>query len=138
MNSQQQPMIKRLYELLRILWGSQLLRFFVTGGINALFGFTVYSVLILINIHYSVASFLSTIVGIVFNFFTTGRIVFHSANPRLFLKFLGVYGISYSTNLLLLSIFNHFNFNMVFAGAILLLPIALFTYLLNKYLVFSQ
>jgi putative flippase GtrA len=128
---------RKILGFTRRFWEIQFLRFLVTGGINSLFGYSIYSLFILMHVHYSIASLGSTILGVIFNFFTTGRIVFKNSNIKLVFRFVGVYGISYIVNLLFLSIFNHFQVNMVLAGAILLLPIALLSYFLNKKLVFK-
>ena len=125
-------------ELIRRIWGIQFIRFLFTGGINTLFGYTIYTLLILIHLHFSIASLCSAILGILFNFFTTGRIVFSNKDNKLIFKFFGVYGILYLVNVFLLSLFNYIHMDMVLAGGILLLPIALLSYFLNKLLVFSE
>lgn len=125
-------------EFIKKIWGIQFIRFLFTGGINTLFGYTIYTLLILIHLHFSIASLCSTILGILFNFFTMGRIVFTNKENKLIFKFFGVYGISYLVNVFLLSIFNHYHVDMVLAGGILLLPIALLSYFLNKLLVFNK
>ena len=90
------------------------------------------------DIHFSIASLVSTIIGVLFNFFTTGRIVFKNSDFKLILKFIGVYGITYLVNLLFLSIFNRYHVDLVLAGAILLIPMALLSYFLNNALVFKK
>ena len=119
------------------LWSVRFIRFLLVGGVNALFGYLVFSVFILLQIHYAIASLLATIIGILFNFFTTGKIVFKNNDPKLLIKFFGVYGITYLINLLFLKIFNSYQVNMLIAGAILVFPIAILSYFLNKALVFQ-
>lgn len=119
-------------------WSIRFIRFLVVGGINTIFGYTVYSIFILLNIHYAFASFLSTICGIIFNFFTTGRIVFRNKNSSLIFRFFLVYGITYLVNVSALSFFNAVRFNMLLAGAIMVFPLAILSYFLNKKLVFNE
>jgi len=128
----------KLILLLRHLWSIQIIRFFVVGGLNTLFGYTIYSILILISVHYSIAALISTVIGVVFNFFTTGRIVFKNHEFKLIFKFVIVYGIIYVVNFGFLSVFDYYKFNMIVAGAILLIPIAVLSYLLNKIIVFNK
>ena len=108
------------------------------GGINTLFGYLVFSLFIILHIHYAIASLAATIFGVLFNFFTTGKFVFNNNDPKLLIKFLGVYGITYLINLLLLKIFDIYSVNMLIAGAILILPSAILSYFLNKSLVFCE
>jgi len=118
------------------IWSIRFVRFLVVGGINTLFGYLVYSGFILLNIHYALASLISTIIGIIFNFFTTGTIVFRNKNPKLIIRFFSVYGITYLINLGFLKVFSDLKMNMVLAGGILLLPMAVLSYFLNRVLVF--
>ena len=132
------PILERIQVLVKKIWAVQFLRFLLVGGINTIFGYLIYSMLILLRLHYSLASLLGTILGVIFNYFTTGRIVFHHRDARLMIKFFGVYGISYLVNLFFLIIFDKLQVNMLIAGAILILPIALLSYFLNKTFVFKE
>jgi putative flippase GtrA len=127
---------ERVIGLVKKLWSVRFVRFLFVGGINTFFGYAVFSVFILLHIHYAFASLISTIIGVLFNFFTTGRIVFRNNDPKLILKFFGVYGIIYLINLLFLKVFDTYQVNMLIAGAILIFPIAILSYFLNKALVF--
>ena len=129
-------LVERVIRLVKKLWSVRFVRFLFVGGINTLFGYSVFSVFILLQIHYALASLLSTIIGVLFNFFTTGKIVFKNNDPKLILKFFGVYGIIYLINLLFLRIFDTYHVNMLIAGAILVFPMAILSYFLNKALVF--
>ena len=119
-------------------WSIRFFRFLVVGGINTLFGYAIYSIFILLHTHYAIASLLATICGVIFNFFTTGRIVFHNKNSSLIFRFFLVYGITYLVNLFALSRFDAAGFNMLAAGAIMVLPLAVLSYFLNKKLVFQE
>jgi putative flippase GtrA len=112
-------------------------KFLVVGAINTVFGYTTYVVLLYLGLHYSIASLLTTILGVTFNFFTTGRLVFASMDFRKFLRFCLVYTVSYLINLACLAVFDAAGANMYFAGLPLILPMALLTYYLNKRFVFS-
>ena len=123
---------ERVIGLVKKIWSIRFFRFLFVGGINTLFGYFVFSVLILLQIHYSIASLLATILGVLFNYFTTGRIVFNNRDSKLLIKFFGVYGITYLINLLFLKIFDSYQVNMLIAGAILIFPMAFLSYFLNK------
>ena len=128
--------VNRVIGFVNKIWSIRFFRFLFVGGINTVFGYLVYSVFILLQIHYSIASLLATILGVIFNYFTTGRIVFNNTDSKLLIKFFGVYGITYLVNLLFLKIFDNYQVNMLIAGAILIFPSAFLSYFLNKTLVF--
>lgn len=115
----------------------QFVRFLIVGLLNTLFGYALFSLFIFFSLHYTLASLLATIFGILFNFKTTGLLVFKNNNNRLILKFFLVYTIVYIINIIFLTVFNTFNINMYFSGAILMFPLALLSFILNKKFVFG-
>lgn len=116
----------------------QIVLFFIIGGVNTCFGYSLYALLIFLHLHYALASFLGTIGGVLFNFKTTGTIVFKNHDNRLIFRFIGVYCITYLVNVLCLKIFAGYDFNMYLAGAIMVIPIALLSYTLLKRFVFGR
>lgn len=119
------------------LWAIPFLRFLVVGGINTVFGYSVFAILTLLKVHYAIALFLGNVLGILFNFNTTGRIVFHNRDNRRIFGFFGVYGITYLVNLACLRVFDLNHVNMLIAGAIMVLPMAAFSFILNRAFVFK-
>jgi putative flippase GtrA len=113
-------------------------RFLVVGGINTIFGYGLFAFFIYLNLHYSIASLLSTIIGVLFNFKTTGKLVFKSSDNRLIVRFFAVYGMVYVLNVLFLKGFKWFGLNLYIAGAVLVLPLAVVSFLLNKWFVFKK
>ena len=87
--------------------------------------------------HYSIASLFSTILGVFFNYFTIGRVVFSNKTNKHISRFFVVYGINYFINLLLLNYFDSKQVNMIIAQAIVIIPISALTYVLNKKFVFA-
>jgi len=84
--------------LLRIL-DNKICRFIFSGLINTVFGFSIYSVLIYIELPYLLALLISTILGVFFNFFSFGHIVFGKHwNLLVLSKFIVSYVISYLFN----------------------------------------
>jgi len=112
------------------------LRYLIIGGLNTLFGYSAFAGLLYLGLHYALASFFATCAGILFNFNTTGRLVFKNNNSKLLLKFLLVYALLYLINVSLLKLMVLFSINLYLGSAVTLLPMALFAYLLNKKLVF--
>lgn len=119
------------------LLDNQFIRFLLVGCLNTLFGYSVFVLFLFLKFHYSIAAFISTVLGVLFNFKTIGGLVFKKKQNSLIIKFASVYVLSYLVNLGCLKIFAYFKVNMYLAGAVLVLPMALFSYLLNKKLVFK-
>jgi putative flippase GtrA len=116
---------------------SQIVLFFVIGGVNTVFGYSLYALLLFLHLHYALASLLATIGGVLFNFKTTGVIVFKNHDNGLLVKFGAVYCVTYLVNVGFLKIFSLFNANMYLAGAIMVIPIALLSYTLLRKFVYG-
>lgn len=129
-------MIKQIIAMVRRLWAIQFLRFLVVGAVNTAFGYGVFAGFILLHLHYTVAALLATICGVLFNFKTTGVLVFENKNNRLIFRFFGVYAITYLLTIGLLKVFNFYNVSNLIGGAIIALPIAFISFSLSKKLVF--
>jgi len=121
-----------LCAFLRRFWEIRLFRFFVIGAVNTLFSYLIYAGAILIGMHYTLATLISTVLGIIFNFFTTGKVVFRSLEGRRFFLFVLVYAVTYVVNILLLRLLvDGIHINKLIAGALVTLPVALLSYYLN-------
>ena len=117
----------------------QFVSFLFVGVLNTLVGYGLYAFFVWVGFNYIWAPFFSTVLGILFNFKTIGVIVFQSHNNRLIGKFFGVYGIVYVCNVLGLKIFALCGVeNMYISGAVLVLPLALLSFILNKKWVFKK
>lgn len=115
------------------------LKFLFVGALNTLFGYGVFALFNFLNFHYTISTLLATILGILFNFKTTGIIVFHNSDNKLILKFIGVYVFTYLIAIVELKIFTMFNMNNMYINyAIILLPNALISYTLMKKSVFCN
>lgn len=106
--------------------------------VNTVFGYSVYSMLIYINFHYSLASFLATVAGVLFNFKTISSIVFKTHNNSLIKKFIAVYAFTFLINLCGLKIFSLYGVNMYFAGFMLLIICTTISFILNDKFVYHK
>ncbi|MDA8130603.1 MAG: GtrA family protein [Elusimicrobia bacterium] len=123
--------------MLTIFWDNRFLRFLLVGALNTAFGYSVFALFIYAGLHYSLAAFLGTAVGVMFNFKSTGRIVFGNRDDRRIFRFVAVYGVVYLVNVLALKLLAAAGMNLYAAGAVLLLPLAALSFFLNKTLVFQ-
>jgi len=122
--------------MLKSLLKTRFIRFLLVGGLNTLFGYGIFA-LLLWGLPKSAALLGSTILGILFNFKTTGILVFESHNNRLIYRFVLCYAIVYLVNLGLLQAAENLEFNLWLAQAIYILPMAVLAYSLQKSLVFK-
>lgn len=127
--------MKNICEKYNISW--QFVKFLFVGGLNTLFGYSVFAICTFINLHYSLSTLIATILGILFNFKTTGCIVFKNNNNKLLFKFLAVYGFVYLLTLLVLKLFITLGSNNMYINyGIILLPNAILSFILMKKFVF--
>ena len=115
----------------------QFIKFLMVGGINTLFGYGLFALFIFLGFHYAMASFLATVLGILFNFKTTGVLVFQNKDNRLLFRFFGVYGVVFVINVLMLKVLGNVGFDMYIAGALVIVPLAVLSFVLNKLFVFG-
>jgi len=116
---------------------NQLLSFFAVGVVNTIVGYSFFAFFLFLDIHYTVAVFFATLIGIVFNFFSIGKVVFNNTKKSLIFRFLIVYIILYLINVIGLRISEILEFNLYISGAVLVFPLALISFYLNKNFVFK-
>ena len=111
------------------------IRFILVGAVNTGFSYAFYALCIYLGAGYALASAISMIAGILFNYFTTGGLVFrarHASLPR----FAACYGAVYVFSLALLAGMDLLRLNAYLSGFLVAAPAAAFSYLLLKLLVF--
>jgi putative flippase GtrA len=121
---------------IRRLLRSRFVRFLLVGGLNTVFGYTVFAISILIGIPYPLAALVSTVLGVLFNFKSYGTLVFGSHDNRLILRFFAVYGICYFVGLLPLAWAKAQGVPILLVAAICALPMAALAFTLQRALVF--
>jgi putative flippase GtrA len=77
-------------------------RFLVVGALNSAVGYALFAVLVLAGVVPEVALLIATILGVLFNFTTTGHFVFGSHDRSRIWRFAGVYAAIYLLNALAL------------------------------------
>ena len=116
----------------------QAFRFILVGVINTTVGYSLYALFIYLGLSYTYALGIATILGVMFNFQTIGRLVFKSRDGALMYKFIFVYCIVFCTNLGLINIIVRLGLSAYIAGALALLPATVISFVLNKYFVFKR
>ena len=80
----------------------RIIRFCVVGLLNTAFGYGLYALFVYLGTLPELALLVATIIGVIFNFFTTGRLVFRNSDNRLFMRFAAGYTAIYVLNALAL------------------------------------
>lgn len=115
----------------------RILRFLVAGGVNAIFGFAVYSASILSGLPVWSALVVANIAGIAFNFLTMGGYVFRSLVLARLPSFVVAYLCIYLVNLAAMTVLATWIPGKILAQAILTVPMALLSYVLMRRFVFN-
>lgn len=116
----------------------QIVNFILVGIINTIFGYFIYVLFIYIGFNYILAVFFATILGVLFNFKTISKYVFESNDKKLFFKFIFVYSIVFIVNIFLIKYFKLFSMDEYLAGFLSIGPIAILSFILNKFFVYKK
>ena len=112
-------------------------RFLVVGVGNTVFSYAVYAAGVLLGLDSAIALLVAMVVGVIFNFFTTGRIVFQSRNHRLLPRFVGVYIVIYGINVGLLRFLQALGLDPLLAQALCLPITVTLSFLAMRFWVFD-
>ena len=123
---------------IRRLWREPFVRFLFVGALNTAFGYGVYAALVLVGLRREAALLGAYILGVLFNFRTTGVIVFDSRDPRRLVRFVLVYVTIYALNAAVLHGFEALAIGPLLAQAICIPPITVLTFFAMKTLVFRK
>lgn len=109
----------------------------MVGGVNTVFGYSVFALFIWLGLGKEYAVLLSQICGVLFNFRTTGTIVFNNKDWRQIFRFFAVYLVALFLSIGLLNLFAFYGIGSYVAGAIIILPVGFLTFLLHRRFVFN-
>lgn len=114
----------------------RMLRFLIVGGINTVVGYTLFVMFYLLTYRPNLSLVAATVIGVLFNFFSTGRIVFANRSWRALPGFVMAYGVALAMNAVTLNLLLHVGVATLIAQAISLPVVVLVSYLINSRLVF--
>ena len=121
------------------LFSHTLFRFLVAGGVNSAFGLIVYSALALIHALPTLAVLVITnMLGVVFNFLTTGGLVFRDMGLSRIPRFVLCYVVVVLIYAVLIDRLAPFAGGRIGAMAIVVVPMTVFTYLVQSRFVFRK
>ncbi|MBA4696294.1 MAG: GtrA family protein [Legionella sp.] len=118
-------------------FSKQFFLFILVGLLNTIVGFGFYVSFIALGLHYTGAVLLATCFGALFNFFSTGRVVFPKQKGK-FLIFALSYSVVYSLNVTMMKFYLLLGLNL-FNAYLLSAPIvAIAGFLLMRMFVFKK
>lgn len=132
------PDIMDLRRLTSLFHAHQFLRFLLAGGLNTLFGFAVYAVAVLAGLPVWLAMLVGTVAGVAFNFVTLGGYAFRDLSARRLPRFMLGYACVYGVNLAAFGLVHRRVANPVACQVLLVVPVALFSYLVMSRFVFRK
>jgi len=112
------------------------IRFLFVGFGNTLVGYGLFVALFLVTQSHRFSLVVATVLGVLFNFFTTGRIVFGNRRAGPLLAFLAGYAVTLSINFVLLETLVHAGVHALLAQAVTLPVVVVLSYLINSRFVF--
>ena len=124
------------------LWGvfkkidEKFFKFLFVGILNTAFSYFLYALFLTLGLKANLALFFQYVIGVLWNFKTTGSIVFNNKKNYLIFKFVASYIFTFIINSLLLTFLGEY-VNDYLAQAFLILPIALLSFIILKYWVFK-
>jgi putative flippase GtrA len=127
-----------MVELLRHPELRRFARFLVVGVINTLFGYGVFAALVLARLDSAAALALATVAGVIFNYFTTGKLVFANQGGAMLPRFILAYCLSYGANLAMLKGLERLGVDTLVAQALCLPPTVILSFALLRWFVFRD
>jgi len=131
--------VTKLTALPRSAERSRVIRFLAVGALNTLFGYSLYALLLWIGLPLEFALLLCSVIGVLFNFVTYGRLAFgHKLTNQSLPRFIAAYVVFYFLNLYLARALIGQGFSAYVAQLFLLPWMAGGMFLTLRYLVYRQ
>jgi putative flippase GtrA len=114
------------------------IRFVLVGIFNTAFGYTVFAIVYLMTAQSRIAIVFATMLGVIFTFFSNGRLVFGGLRVWAFLPFLAGYAVICTGNMLLVDLLARMSIGPMIAQLLALVLIIPLSYGFNRYFVFME
>jgi putative flippase GtrA len=112
-------------------------RFLLVGLLNTVFGVGCYCALVFVGLNYKLATLLSTIMGVLWNFKTTSVLVFNNRDNGRIFRFVGCYAVIYLVNIGLIRLFKMQGLNDYWGGILAVPFVAIASFFLLKKIVYE-
>lgn len=125
-----------LKKFLLQLLDREFVRFVLVGLVNTAFSYGVYALFIFLGFHYSLATLFQIVLSTLFNFNTFGKLVFKKSDRWAILRFILVSLTLYLIYTFGIKALRSFRLNDYISGAIMVFPVMMTSFFLNKFFVF--
>jgi putative flippase GtrA len=112
------------------------IRFLAIGAANTAFSYAVYASFLALGLTYGLSSFLAIVLGILLTFKTQSAFVFNNLDNWRIFRFVACWGVIYLANITAITVFLRWGANAYIAGVMTLPFTVVFSYLLQKHVVF--
>lgn len=116
---------------------NRLIRFYIAGAINTLLSYCIFSALIYLGIVYWLAVIICYALGLVINYKTIKSIAFNDSSKQSLRNFFFIFCGTCLLNIGSLKVLIDLGINAYVAAWIVVIPISLLSYILNKKYVFN-
>ena len=113
-------------------------RFLIVGGLNTVVGYALFAGLVLAGLQPELALWIATVLGVIFNFMTTGSLVFRNRQKGRIFRFIGVYVVVYLMNAGALRYLLSIGVNPLISQLFLLPVVAITTFFALRSFVFKE
>ena len=121
----------------RIEAWARFFRFLAVGGLNTLFGYGLYALFLWIALPPEIALLLATVLGVLFNFVSYGRLAFGGRlTGSTLVRFIGTYVFFFCVNAILLRLLVNSGVSAYAAQLVLMPPLIVCSFLTMRFLVF--
>lgn len=117
---------------------NKFIRFILVGGLNTAFGVGVYCMCIFVGFPYFIATLVSNVLGVLWNFKTTGKLVFENGDNKLIFRFFACYLLVYLINTGVVKLLLIARLDSYWAGILATPLVALCSYSLLKNFVYNE
>jgi putative flippase GtrA len=112
--------------------------FLLVGVLNTAVGYGLFAMIYLLTQSHRVAVVIATILGVLFNFCSTGWIVFDNRSGRALIPFVLGYAVTLGANFILLELLVRSSIDPLIAQAACLPVVVVLGYLINSRIVFNN
>lgn len=123
-------------QLLRNPEIKRFIRFLIVGGLNTMVGYLIFATLILVGLPTPAAIILATVLGVLFNYVSTGGIVFRDRSGRLW-RFVAVYVVQTGLNIGGVTALERAGIHPLIGGFVVLPFLVVLTFLAMRRFVFT-
>lgn len=113
-------------------------KFLIFGAVNTAFGYLLFALLLQVVGPPEIALLIATVVGVLFNYFTTGRYVFDTRGYRALGPFLLAYAFIYLVNVVAINVIIALGVRAILAQLFCLPGLAVLSYFINAHFVFGK